>query len=460
MSAPRLPGWVTAARALHAASLYLYPRALRETHGEEMKQAFLDRCREAVAGGRGPIGLLLGELIPDTLRAVPESHFSQPAFGSNPRQLLALGVLCLALIGVLTRDSLNGWILDRVFALRYQWRDYRYQSELHRLEGATRAQAAAMAASTDPGRRAIAAYLYSSLAPDRIATVEVIGEGYPGAGWNGTAAGSAEDAERARQLALAIESDSPTVLAIAALACTPETADCDRHALVERLVAVDADNGFAQEMALSNAVQRKDEPAQAAALHAMALATRYETHRADLAERLFAAATELDASRSHLAAVAWSLQRTQYGTLQDWYGTARFACTPQRDNASSRPHWIDRHPESGEDCARITHLLSRSDDFAAATWGLFRIAALAPGEPAGVAARRKHRELAWLRFNLAGTSTTDPHGSRCTPWTEADWARWATSYDPRGGEIGAARRWLAANHQPLQPPAWFMADGG
>ena len=47
------PGWVRAAQTVYDACLWLYPKQLRDAHGEEMRQAFRDRCHEVARGGNG-----------------------------------------------------------------------------------------------------------------------------------------------------------------------------------------------------------------------------------------------------------------------------------------------------------------------------------------------------------------------------------------------------------------------
>ena len=44
------PLWQRLAEGGYALVLNLYPRRTRERHGEEMRQAFRDRCREVCAG--------------------------------------------------------------------------------------------------------------------------------------------------------------------------------------------------------------------------------------------------------------------------------------------------------------------------------------------------------------------------------------------------------------------------
>jgi hypothetical protein len=45
------PAWHGVAESVYGMLLHLYPRSVRERHGEDMRQAFRDRCRE-VSDGR------------------------------------------------------------------------------------------------------------------------------------------------------------------------------------------------------------------------------------------------------------------------------------------------------------------------------------------------------------------------------------------------------------------------
>ena len=79
-----------AALAVYSACLWLYPRPLRDAHGDEMRQAFRDRCREVVRGEQSAFRVLFGELLPDTLRSAGSEQISATFGDMQPRQYWAL----------------------------------------------------------------------------------------------------------------------------------------------------------------------------------------------------------------------------------------------------------------------------------------------------------------------------------------------------------------------------------
>jgi hypothetical protein len=76
MNRPSDPAWIAVAARVYCAALWLFPAALREAHGDEMRQAFRDRCREVARGERSAFRVLALELLPDTLRSAGSEQLS------------------------------------------------------------------------------------------------------------------------------------------------------------------------------------------------------------------------------------------------------------------------------------------------------------------------------------------------------------------------------------------------
>ena len=357
------PAWVTAARALHSLSLHCYPRSLREAHGEEMRQAFRDRCREAVARGDGPLRLLLREWLPDLARGASEAHLAQPAFASDPRQAWSLGLLCLALSCLLMQDRLSRFALDHFLELRGEWRQARYLGSLEGSEAKVRRLAASLADAPSAEDRALAAYLFGALHHGRVFGADAIDRDFTATDSTAPVATLEADGRRASALVgeLMREPLQAAGLVAALNGCDHDQGDCDRGAIIRRLQDLDPNNGFAWSLAFSDARQRGDERAMAAAVKAMARTTRYDSYQAPINARLFAVGKHFDPDPASLANLAWALDRESGPHYQDWLMVA-LACSPHARFAGSPPHWVDLHPEHAPDCARIAALLTGSTD--------------------------------------------------------------------------------------------------
>lgn len=440
-----------AAESIYATCLWLYPKQLRDAHGDEMRQAFRDRCREAVRGERSAFRVLMLELLPDTLRSVGSAQVSATFDEMRPRQFLALGLLCCALVGLLFRDDLSRFTLDLAFQAKYAWQRAGAARELSQHEERMRDLATSLLSVNSPENKALAAYLYRSVYLGRMTQWEV--EHYDLAG------PMSADGDRATALAAEVlgARASAYALAVALQSCEP-TAGCNRGEAIGQLSAREPDNGYGWALAFTWAAQRHDEAAMRHAVKQMAQSSHFENYQSAITRDLLKQVQiQAPGDIDYLQSIASRTRTASFGTFQDYRNDLLVSCSrrPVSDTKST-PIWLEIHPEMQAECLRIARLLSNSTDLRAARWGSRRVYE-AQSDPTARGLALQHLRNRWWwqqnSWNIGMNLRTKDHG--WDPWTEAEWQVWATAWAPGDGEIPAVKRWLKSRGLSVSAPPEF-----
>ena len=440
-----------AALAVYSACLWLYPRPLRDAHGDEMRQAFRDRCREVVRGEQSAFRVLFGELLPDTLRSAGSEQISATFGDMQPRQYWALGLLCCALLGLLFRDSLSRHTLDLAFKAKYALQEMRYAREQSQHEDRIRGLATALSAVDSLENKALSAYLYRSVYLGRMNQWQLLQQDFSGL--------LVADGDRATALAADVfgAHAGGYALAVATQAC--ETAvGCNRGEAIRQLTAREPDNAYGWSLAFTWAAQRHDESGMRNAVQQMAQSSHFENYQGRNTSALLKAAQTLaPGDIDYLESIASQTRSSGFAALSDFRDDIRASCRrrPAADT-SDTPRWLELHPEMQGACLRIAWLLSNSTNLAAARWGARRIYE-AQADPAKRAlALQRLRDRHWWQeraWNVGMYPHTQDHG--WDPWTAAEWQKWALAWKPGDGEIPSVKRWLKSRGMPVSAPADF-----
>ena len=442
------PRWMRAALAVYDACLWLYPKPLRDAHGDEMRQAFRDRCREVVRGEQSAFRVLFGELLPDTLRSAGSEQLSATFGEMRPRQYWALGLLCCALLGLLFRDSLSRHTLDLAFKAKYALQDMRYAREQNQHEDRVRAIAKSLQADDTLEGKALAAYFYRSVYVGRMTQWQVRQQEFNGL--------MVADGDRATALADdVLDADaSAYALSVAAQAC--ETAvGCNRREAISQLTKRDPDNAFGWSLAFAWAAQHKDEAAMREAVIRMAQAGHFENYQGAIVHDALKAAQALaPGDNDYLESIA-SQSRTSGFTGRDFRFGIRAACmrVPFYDPVQA-PRWVEIHPEMWGDCLRIARRLANSTDVRAARWGTRQLYEAEADPSARHTALQQLRDAHWWQENAWSVGVnrhTKDNGWEA--WSQAEWQDWATAWSQGDGEIPSIKRWLESRGMPLSAPA-------
>jgi hypothetical protein len=412
----RDPRWLALAEAAYALLLKLYPPGLRKAHGEEMRQAFRDRCREVAAGRTRAWQLFPLELLPDLCSSLARSHVSEQRGATSPRALACIAMLALLALWILFQQALSPRLNDTVFALKSNWQHWREERALLRDEAQVRHIADQLAASTRDEDRALAAYLYrvNERGRDYEATFSI--------GSSPIEFGPLPaDGERATRLLAELPVDGNLrSRRLALLACTLASG-CDRQARVHALLRSEPDNAYAWAQQFKLDGLAGNEAALAADLSQAARSRHYESGENDARASALAAVVRLapdDAAA--LAGVARRLTPPIGFDSEEFRHNLRYQCSIVPIGGSA---WLRQHPASLPDCRSFATLGANSMEPDTSFWGwrwLDRDRST-PETSAGIESARRRWSQAW---NLG---TTQLEGDRARPWSDAEWQAWASA---------------------------------
>jgi hypothetical protein len=423
MPRPDEPRWLRLAQALHGACLRLFPRRMRDAHGDEMRQAFRDRAREVAAGRGGAWRLLAHDAVIDSARAATAAHLDLGLGPSRPRHAVLLFVLLGAIALLVFQDAVGlavsrGAKATKQFAMRTYSEMYR-----RRVESAARELAHTLLASGNPDDRALGAWMLS--ANPRFS--------WRKSGFQETSSSNQarlyEDMAKARA-GIASVADAPSrfALAVATVACGPRI-DCDDARVRQRLEALDPRNAYAAFKQFSMANKAGDDRTAVAALDRAAHATHFNDFRDETRWRaLRAAVAAHHGDDDALADVARYIGQSD-GPWHDFGGyTATTYCQPpyvnpytgNMDRVGDYPRFWDRHPEQRETCISVARMLWRSTGLRARErGGQLLLAFELPEAPTNDALREMSRRA------YRGSSPDGPIRRPRFDHTDEEWATWA-----------------------------------
>lgn len=456
MSPPRDPRWIRFAARAYAACLWCYPRSMREAHGAELRQAFRDRCREAVAGKRSFLSLGL-ELVPDLVTSASRARVDS-ARHLGRASLPALALLAGLALALATQPRWSGAALDVIKGAEALWNMWQEDRAAKQRDAAVMDIAKRLVARGDATSIAVAARLYDSLAEQQRWYVDpAFGGGWRDAPRPRTLYFS-EQRARAGVLAGSIGAapDSTEALTLATAACHVN-GGCNQDLLLRRLLARDPDNAFGWMLEFKRAAQRNDVPRMAAAVEGAGHARRYESYAGRLTAAVLAEASRTTDGTDLLPVIGFHAANLEYVPGEDFSNDLRLHCSLAGSPAPQDRRWILVHPEARANCLHLAGLMANSSDLRAATWGWRQLRrADAVDTTDRVAA---YRDIAWLDRNDT-VGSVPGEGHRYTPWTPERWAAWGATWSPGDGQIPALRRWLRAQGKPDHAPAGFEAPAG
>ena len=445
----RDPKWIGLALKAYDACLPLYPREVREAHGEEMRQAFRDRCREVARGQRGA-WQWFGEMAPDLIGSAARAHVD--VGGKSDRRVLP-GLLLLALLAaalatqsrwsIATTDAIKsvGHGVDVALAAR----------EWNREREFVRETTDALVAQGDQESLAVAALLQRAqfdqhwLDPVLWQDENVdasLRRHLPEAGARATALAAPLFTGHA----------SLPALAISAQACSI-AAGCNEDLAIRRWLARDPDNAYPWMMAFKRASRHGDEAGMQAALAGIAKARYAQTHVAAVQRDLFARViADHPGDREALAQAALQFRAMQGVLTDDLQNDVVVHCS-LRPQLYGKPRWIDEHPEARPGCMHLAGLLAASTDAFASQYGWRQLQR--SGIEMTPARTQALRDATWLYRTVTwrvGGGSAGP-GERAQPWTLEQWTRWNAAWAPGDGELPALRRWLQAQSLAVHAPA-------
>jgi hypothetical protein len=451
MSARPDPRWLPVAEQAFSALLYLYPPALRREHGDEMLQAFRDRCREAGAV-QSPASVLLLELLPDTVHGIADAHWHEGAGETRRWHLLAMALLLLAAGWLLFQGPLSAKLLDWQFQAKYAIQNARQAREMAAEEAQVAELAGLLANEESVASKAQAAYLYRGLYDARLTTFFIYG------------ASEIEDAEArygalrdvlpafgeaAWQTSTASfqEGQSPWIAVAATHACLSENG-CDRGLAISRLIAREPRNAYGWSLAFKEASLAQDQRGMRRALAGMAAASSFEDHLGDIRAAIFASSARLlPQDEDARAIVAKRVAGSRWIDTTEFRHDVRLQCALRSTELAPRPApatWAESHPDSEADCLHIALLLAQSGS----PFNVLRGQALLAQRDAGPV-RKAGLERARQFFNDSRSDLGVTHlgdDRHWLPWTSAEWNRWASFWKPGESEISVTRNW---NARPL-----------
>lgn len=254
-------------------------------------------------------------------------------------------------------------------------------------------------------------------------------------------------------LAQARGAADPVVQLQLALACDQPWANCDADAAIERLAALEPDNGLAAAIALRRAYRVKDAAGQRAALKALASAMRFDSHEAAVlsAARAFAeggrppAALRFGEFRDLTAE-----DRRAMVALTLWLVAPSTAWFPEGLGTRCQAETVA--DDDRADCIAALRVLSGGDALVVHRIGLAMLEGLIddPDERARIRARR--RDLDW-QASAFGELTRELGRSPGSVAAHVD----ATI--AAGGELALQTKRLSEAGIPLVAPAdWTPSD--
>jgi hypothetical protein len=455
MNRPSDPAWIAVAARVYCAALWLFPAALREAHGDEMRQAFRDRCREVARGERSAFRVLALELLPDTLRSAGSEQLSATFGEMRPRQYWALGLLCCAAIGLLCKDQLNRYSLDLAFRTQYALRNMQQAREMAQREARVRRLAEYLNADHGIESKALAAYLYRSLYSSRSSAYQ----------YSDDRGGSPQirllpaDGDHATTVAAAVLATHPDAypLTVAVQACKVALG-CDRAGAIRRLIAREPDNGYGWSLAFKWAAQHDDQPAMRTAVAAMAQSRYFENYQGRIVRDLLAAAQAMaPGDLDLLAAIASQASAGNFWGDDDYHDDIRYNCAQSSIGHPYQARWLQANPDRRADCLRIAVLLSRSSDLFGSLWGWRQLHAQESDPQLRAHAYRQMRDSEWrLRQQFEARYSSWQFNDGAPEWSAQQWQQWVAAWQPGDGEIPATKRWLVARGLTVAAPAEFQ----
>lgn len=442
--------WISIACRTYSACLWLYPKSLRQAHGDEMLLGFRDRCREVAAGETSAWRVFGLELFPDLLRSAGGAQLELGVGTHQRRAFGGLIVLCVLAIALLTQPQWSGAVNNSTKLLGRYWLMIREAREMKRYEKAVTSVANELASRSDPQSRALAALVHRGLYDQR----EFQYLWSDDRGW--TNLRFSDEGDRATSLAaplLAQAADAYT-LSLATQACAIRTG-CNRDLAIRRLVEIDPDNAYGWMLAFKWAAQHQRPEEMKRALEKIGSARYFENYQGRAHRDLFAAAERIRPGNADLLAdIANQAELNWRVDSADLTNDVQVACS-LRQGGNIPVHWLQLHPESRADCLHLAVLLANSTDLWRAAWGWRQLARA--GQVTTAPAQATRRNLIWLyRDNVVGLgqnrNSRDANDHSWTPWQAKDWQLWAESWKPGDGEIPALRRWLRARGQPTTAP--------
>ena len=448
------PRWIDIACRVYSACLWLYPRELREAHGEEMRIAFRDRCREVLAGHKSAWRVFCMEIVPDLFRSAGSSQLELGVGSHQRRTFGGLILLSLLAIALLTQPLWSPTFLNTVKSLEYRWQMLKEAREYRRHHDAVVSVASALAKRGDMQSQALAAFLHRTLYDQGVSWYEFADGRGP------QAFKESAEGDRATALAATLVADANDAytLSLATQACAIEVG-CNREMAIRRLVALDPDNAYGWMLAFKWAAQHQRPEDMRRALEKIGSARYYENYQGRTHRDLFAAAEWLRPGDANLLAhIARQAELSWQVDSADLMNDVLVQCS-LREGENIPVHWLQLHPESRADCIHIARLLAGSTDLWRATWGWRQLTRA--GEVTTKPAQETRRNLLWMyRSNVISLgqsrSSLDTDDHSWIPWQDEDWKSWAEAWKPGDGQIPSLQRWLKAHGQPSTAPADFQ----
>ena len=447
---PNDPRWIGVLHRVYSGALWLYPPSHRKRWGEAMRQAFRDRCREAVRGGRGPLNVLFAELLPDLAKTVGSEHVDAIYLDANPMKRL-LYVLIATFVAVVMLHSQITPALDKA----HDW--WRHREDLA-YDRAYSAHLEALAQATEQARHdahddVTAAILYwNATSGSGRATYWDTDHGDGKAGVPGSLDAAANNALRDHAdaaFARALKTDDRWALWIAVLACPARPAVCAKDASLARLQRIDADNGAVWLFDMQSAEEASDRARARAALARLARSTRFDTHDGDAMRALLLAFEKAPVPPRLVVDNAWvhatptaSASLLASALANNGYLYTYPNLKPVADYCRAKDAQI--HAERQADCRAAGKLMAEKGPSGIGYHAWMRNAD--PGEIDQV--RAAFREESWL--NWGSRSQMVPLNS------EAAINAWKAAWLAGGNAFDADRRLMQRQGIALNAPASFQ----
>jgi hypothetical protein len=432
----RDPKWIGLALKAYDACLPLYPREVREAHGEEMRQAFRERCREVARGQRGA-WQWFGELAPDLLGSAARAQWEGAVGGQRRHHGLALAMLMLSLVLLGLQDTVSAGLLDWAFRTRYAYLSNQVAQTKTAEESRVRGLAERLSEDPSPESKAQAAFLYRTLyssslfysaaAQDAMSAVmaaratddsqgEVVFDRF----FLGEALAADGDAAKA-----AIDAIGPPakgwIAAAAFLSCLP-SAGCDQALARSRLTSLEPDNAYGWSLEFKRAMHAHDEAGAHKALAGIAASSYYDDHFAEIQHEILGSSLTLRPEDAQIrAAVARRLADGAYYGTADFASDARLQCS-RREAGQAPPTWAESHPDSEAGCLHLARLLTRSSGPFDVLRG-WALLAQRDASPRTAEALDRARTSYRAQSTAIGSTPLDNH--RYLPWSDAQWNDWA-----------------------------------
>jgi len=419
MSPPR---WQRAAEGGYALLLQLYPRRIRERHGEEMQQAFRDRCREVSNGQRSMWRLFAMDFAPDMASSLAGAHFEEPLMPKARHAVVALVLLtCVWFFqGAISKRFLDGYFAA---SLHYQhWRDVR---AFERDEAHVRALAGRLATSPEALDRALAANLYAANAINRQYSESSV----VGTPERMSFDPLSNDLQQATRLLASLASDRSAEATRVALATCPMVNGCKPETYAARLVELEPRNAFGWSHLFKLHSAAGNEKAALEDLGGMSRSDHYEDGIQLAWKALWQAATK--ASNGDAAAFG-ALGRQWLGPMngisdQHYEHDVKYRCSLGWPGMTKSPLWLRYNLSERPECRAVALLFAGATDPWTSRWGWHWLERNEPSRRATAGARAAEKRMSDL--GMYGGSI-DPKTRGWRPWTDAEWMQWGEAGHP------------------------------